>query len=242
MNERIAKCFNKGAETYDSAALVQMQVAERLIQRLPNFSEKILEVGCGTGLLSEKLLFCYPKASLLLIDIAPLMLARCQKRLSDFTQVDYRCLDGQTLKNLGSFNLIVSSMTFHWFKEFQSSFNNMLNQLSPGGKLVFAMLGENSLIEWRNLCEKFHFPLTTRHFPALQSLKAQFPLFKWDIETISQSYAHGYEFLRSLKNIGATAACPHSESFTPAQLRRLMRELNNEISIRYEIIFGEYDV
>lgn len=51
--QKVAKHFSRAAESYDAAAVVQRDMAQRLLSLLPeNFDAlHILEIGCGTGFL-----------------------------------------------------------------------------------------------------------------------------------------------------------------------------------------------
>lgn len=241
MKQRIEQCFNRSAKTYDAAAMLQASVAKRLSQRLPHVSpEKILEIGCGTGLFSEELLTKFPHASISLTDISPAMIDICKKRMGSSAQLEFACMDGEAISTQTSFDLIVSNMTLHWFADFKNSFANMISKLSPGGKIFFAMLGENSLREFREICQNLNLPVPTPNFPVRSDLQNDFPKMKIEVEVLLQPYRNIYDFLRTLKEIGATATRPNYYPLSAGNLRRVMREFNTEIQMSYEIIYGHY--
>lgn len=241
MKERILQCFNKGAETYDSAAIVQMQVAERLATRLPrNSAQTILEIGCGTGYFSQRLTDRYPEASFFLTDIAPAMVSVCKNRFSS-PKIKIACIDGESLALPDQFDLITSNMTLHWFTDIKKSFEKIIERVSSaGGQFVFAMLGEHSLIEWREICENNHLQIPTPLFPSQEKLKEYFPEIKIESEIFQQPYQNVYEFLRSLKNLGATATRTDYLPLSAGKLRQLMRRFDQQINISYEILYGSY--
>lgn len=240
MKQRIMSCFNKGAETYHSAAIVQAKVARNLAERLPFYSNPILEIGCGTGIFSQHLVSSFPDSSILLTDIASKMLAKCQQNLQKSTNIKYACMDGECLSTTTTFDLIVSSMTLHWFSNLKKGFEKIIHHLSPGGIFMFALVGENSLKEWDDICKKFNLPKTTRPFPSRRFLQENFPDMKIDIENVSQNHHSGYDFLHSLKNIGATAKQENNISLSLGNLRKIILKLNNPIEITYEILYGKY--
>lgn len=241
MKERILHCFNKGAKTYDSAAIVQAEVAARLLQHLPNqTAQNILEIGCGTGQFSQMLVSRYPSANLQLTDIAPSMIDICKERLSSATSVQFICTDIETVDPIPRFDLIVSSMTLHWFTEIQKSFAKIMANLAPGGQFIFAMLGEHSLHEWKKICEEMQFAIPTPLFPAKNMLKKLFPNMKLQTEMLRHSYKNAYDFLSSLKKIGATATKKEYVSSSAGKLRNILRRFNHEIEISYEVIYGHY--
>src|SRR5579862_6443089 len=96
--QNIIKNFNKKASTYGAAAEVQAYVAAQMAQRLKGLRpQSVLEIGCGTGLLSQYLIQLFPHAALLLTDVAPAMLMQCQQSLSVHPAMDLVCMDGEQL-------------------------------------------------------------------------------------------------------------------------------------------------
>ena len=66
--KRVRYAFNRAAESYDEAAILQRELAGRLIERLDYMSidpKAILNVGARTGFLSKPLQTRYPKASII---------------------------------------------------------------------------------------------------------------------------------------------------------------------------------
>ena len=80
----IQQHFNHAAVSYDEAAVLQKQVAAHMDERLNLITLKpktILDVGSGTGLLTEKLADRYPNAKLIGLDLSANMLQQAQQRL-----------------------------------------------------------------------------------------------------------------------------------------------------------------
>jgi malonyl-CoA O-methyltransferase len=240
--QKIIKSFNASASHYHSAADIQPRIAERLARYLPAMTAKnILEIGCGTGLFSRYLQAEFPQAKILLTDMAPSMLEICQKHLAGHTNLAFMQMDGEYLSANQGFDLIASSMTLHWFSDIKKSLQQIISKLAPGGKLLFAMLGENSLQEWREICKAHHLT-TTPEFISVSALARDFPALKIEVEVSQQVYKNTYEFFKTLKLIGATTPHPAHRSLTSGFLRHLMRMLDEKnshgINITYEVIYG----
>ena len=93
----IAKSFSHAAETYDHWARPQRIMAKTLMACLPETLGEgpILDVGCGTGLLTEYLLQKYSDRSLLGIDIAPGMIAHCETHFTGNPNAGFAVADGE---------------------------------------------------------------------------------------------------------------------------------------------------
>ncbi len=239
--KRIITCFNKSVGQYESAASVQALVAKRLAACLSGIkAQNILEIGCGTGLFSQYLTSFFPNGSLILTDIAPAMAKVCQARFKENSRVNVMCLDGEILTLSALFDLIVSSMTLHWFCNLKYSLQAIISKLQPGGHFIFAVMGASSFHEWRAICKKFNIPSATPSFPTEIFFKNNFPDIKLETEIIHKKYASVYAFLDSLKNTGATATRWDYTPLPSGKLRRIMRSMEYEITMTYEIIYGHY--
>lgn len=81
----IRRRFDRAAATYDANAQVQARTLELLLPHLPPESEvrEILEIGCGTGSYSQRLLNHYPQARLTALDFSEKMLEQARQKLLD---------------------------------------------------------------------------------------------------------------------------------------------------------------
>ena len=96
----------------------------------------VLEVGCGTGQLTERLASCGLR--LTAIDIGPSMIATARRRLAG-AEVCFRVTSFEDLDAIdASFDLIISSAAFHWIDP-EVAFTKSARLLRPGGWL--ALLG-----------------------------------------------------------------------------------------------------
>lgn len=75
--------FERAAHSYDKAALLQREVGLELLERLDWIKltpQRVLDLGCGTGMMAEALLKRYPKAEIIGVDIAFNMVLQTIKR------------------------------------------------------------------------------------------------------------------------------------------------------------------
>jgi malonyl-CoA O-methyltransferase len=240
MKQKIIHYFNQGAKTYDAFCTMQTHAAKQLVTYIENnVAKKILEIGCGTGLLSQHLHAIFPQSSLLLTDIAPDMIDVCQQKLGTYAQIELACMDGEKCEIPTKFDLIASSMTMHWFEDLKQSIEKLVSKLLPGGCLAFSILGENSLYEWRKMCDEFGIN-KSQYFPEVQQLRDYFPEMEIDTEKKQYQYKNAYEFLTSLKNLGARASNTNAAMMSPKKLRALLRQYHHKIDMTYEIIYCRY--
>ena len=79
----VCRSFERAASTYDAAAVLQREVCDRMFERLDYIKlnpQHIIDLGCGTGYATAKLLARYAGAQVIGIDISPAMLRRALQR------------------------------------------------------------------------------------------------------------------------------------------------------------------
>lgn len=134
------------------------EMIERLVSHLPVGASRILELGCGTGNLTLRLLEQFPSARIVTVDAAPemtsLAAARARERGWD---ARLECLTAR-FEDLnfapGSFDLVASCMSLHHVKDKRPLYRGINAWLRPGGGLCFAdqLLGATPEIQsefWR---------------------------------------------------------------------------------------------
>jgi malonyl-CoA O-methyltransferase len=241
IKEQVTNHFNAGALSYEAVAQMQAQVAMELTARIPSTSvHSVLEIGCGTGLLSQYLPTLFPNATIWLTDIAPAMVKECTQRFMQQARIKTVCVDGECFSFATQFDLITSSMVLHWFTDISQALLHIRRQLMPGGYFVFSILGENSLHEWRDLCTENAVQWGTPVFPSPQILQDALPGLELSVVTYRETYPSAHAFLNVLKKLGATAPHAGYTALSAGKLRSVLRRFESKMTISYEVIYGSY--
>lgn len=240
MKERIRQCFDRGAATYNNAALIQQIAANTLLSRIRHLTpQRVLEIGCGPGLLSADLIALFPHATFTLTDISPQMIEQCKAKLGAHPQVEFLCADSETALFSGHYDLIISSMTLHWLDNIPGALNHWTEKLTPDGTLLFSLLGEQSFCEWKKLCGEKYSVTPVISFPSSQTLQKYLPQLRMDSRLIKQPYLNLYAFLKSLKTLGVQASPLNYKRLNAGRMRSLIRSFQSTFSVSYEILYGE---
>jgi len=103
----------------------------------PSAGERILDLGCGDGVLTEKI--AAAGATVVAVDAAPEMVAAARVR-----GIDARVMPGQNLTFDGEFDAIFSNAALHWMRPPEAVLAGVRRALRPGGRFVGEMGGHNN--------------------------------------------------------------------------------------------------
>ncbi|MFA5097891.1 MAG: malonyl-ACP O-methyltransferase BioC [Candidatus Margulisiibacteriota bacterium] len=136
--ETVKRNFSRYAKTYDRYAGVQQQAAQKLIGMLPESAHQILDIGCGTGLLTKMLRGKYRSARIYALDISDEMILEAKKKVGD---AEYIVADAEEFSSAAPFDLIVSNAAFQWFRDLEKALLSFKELLGPGGRMMFSIFG-----------------------------------------------------------------------------------------------------
>jgi trans-aconitate 2-methyltransferase len=129
------------AATYDRVAEPMTRWGTGVLDRLPlEGNEAVLDAGCGTGRVTERLADRLPDGRVIALDASPSMIDEARVRLARFgDRVDFVVADRGRPLPLGSLapvDAILSTATFHWVPDHDALFRNLAAVLRRGGRLV----------------------------------------------------------------------------------------------------------
>ena len=210
---RIRANFERAVDSYDAVAVLQREVADRMLEQfeyVPLKPERILDVGAGTGYCTRRLESRFGKSSIIALDLAEGMLRKAQRQKRLFSKQRYLCADTAQLPLADqSVDLILSNFTLQWCSDLQSVLNEFRRVLRPGGLLTFSTLGRDTLKElrqsWRAVDDQVH----VNHFLDLQEIgdrmvQSGFAETVTSVDRFQLSYPDVMSLMRDLKGLGAT--------------------------------------
>jgi trans-aconitate 2-methyltransferase len=105
-------------------------------------AETVLDAGCGSGRVTERLLGRLPRGRVVALDASASMLGEARRRLAGhesrvrFLAADLLDLDAALLAPDAPVDAVLSTATFHWVTDHDRLFANLASVLVPGGQLV----------------------------------------------------------------------------------------------------------
>ena len=103
----------------------------------PSPGERILDLGCGDGVLTKKII--EKGATVVAVDAAPEMVAAARAR-----GIDARMINGHDLAFESEFDAVFSNAALHWMRDQDAVLAGVHRALKPAGRFVGEMGGHNN--------------------------------------------------------------------------------------------------
>jgi malonyl-CoA O-methyltransferase len=257
IKEGIRRNFARRAASYDRHAGVQRLMAQGLLALAePHIQRagRILEIGCGTGYLTQLLKRLNPGATLVALDLDQALVAEARRRLGRSNGVSWLVADGEALE-AGGFEVIIANATFQWLTSPGATLAAYCRSLNPGGVLVFSTLGPGTFAELSTALQEAAGGLNLSGAPVIPAQRfldredwsallsrAGFPEVRLAQEEVTTSFPSVRHFLKALQATGATN--PQPRPFSPRLLKAMIAAYqrnfarNGGVPATYEIIWA----
>jgi malonyl-CoA O-methyltransferase len=248
---KIRQSFAAASLTYDGVAELQRTVGKALLAACDTESlvGTLVDLGCGTGFLTAKLLSeqvgyasrtmilaeengtrCVPYRSVIALDIALPMLQLTRTKLADAPNVGYLCADAEQLPLAGQIvDGVFSNLALQWCVNLEAVFTDIKRVLKPDGRLVFSTFGPQTLQElksaWAEVdaykhVNEFYSEQQMAHFLRL----AGYTEIQIETKRHISSYGSVWDLMKELKQIGAhnVIAGRNKSVTTKTQMQRMI--------------------
>jgi len=265
----VRRAFDHAAASYDAHAVLQREVCDRLLERLDFMTlqpGRVLDVGSGTGYGLVHLRARYAEAELCALDIAPAMLAAARSRqpratwgqralsrltLAPSPPTHLICADMDRLPlSPSSMNLVWSSLALQWAHDLEATLKGFHQVLAPGGLLIFATFGPDTLKELRAAFTSIDDAPHVNRFIDLHDIgdmliHAGFASPVMEMEMLTLTYADLKTLMRDLKGIGAHNAATTrrrgllgKSAWARLEQAYEARRLEGRLPATFEVIYG----
>jgi trans-aconitate methyltransferase len=163
--EKRLNADNWNATLYDEKHSFVSSFGEDLVELLaPRKGESILDLGCGTGELANKL--SQMGVTVSGIDKSENMILQAQKK---YPNLNFSVQDAIKLNYSNEFDAVFSNATLHWVKNAKQALFCIFTSLKDGGRFVAELGGKGNVQfitnEIINQFESLGIPYKSEHFP-----------------------------------------------------------------------------
>jgi trans-aconitate methyltransferase len=151
----VGEGFTRAADDYDELLRHNREGARRLVAAMPEGRyDEILDVGCGTGFVTEAMIDRFGTRRVTGVDPSEGMLERFREKLAGRVDATVRVAGVHDMDVPdGAFDAVVSGMAFHWFPEKPAAIAAMARRVRPGGVLAILASGAGTDAEFRAVLE-----------------------------------------------------------------------------------------
>ena len=251
---RVRQAFDRAADSYDDAAVLQKEVCSRLLEKLDVVNLKpewILDAGSGTGEAVKSLQKKYKSADVVLLDLSEQMLHKAEKNGVLFRKPAAICGDLEVMPfSNQQFNLIFSSLAMQWCNDIVATLAELKRIMKPGALLMFTTFGPDTLKElkasWKQVDNALHVnSFLDMHDIGDAMLQTGFAEPVMEAEIITVNYDSVDLLMQDLRHIGAnvTAKGQNGGLLTPNKLNALRAayetyRVGKVLPASYEVIYG----
>jgi malonyl-CoA O-methyltransferase len=150
--ELVKNRFSANFAKYNRLALVQQRICAELAERVGELClrpvRSALEIGIGTGFLTEKLAKSYPAAHWYLNDISPAAERFVEKQIAGAAH-QYLWGDAETVAFPSGLDMIASASTVQWFDDMPAFAHKAAASTASGGYLALSSFGKDNFREIR---------------------------------------------------------------------------------------------
>ena len=159
------------ANLYDTKHKFVSSLATETVELLsPKVGERILDIGCGTGHLTQEIANC--GAEVLGVDSAETMILQARQ---NYPNLQFAVMDAINLEFTEEFDAVFSNAVLHWIKQPEKVIAGVWKSLKPGGRFVAEFGGKGNInsiqtaLE-RAICQEnsaFENLLNPNYFPSI---------------------------------------------------------------------------
>lgn len=146
--------WDKAADVYERSWEAQLWPAQsRMLDAVaPRTGEKVLDVACGTGLVTRRIAALVgPSGKVMGTDISEVMVARAKADTSS-ANVSFRRMDAEALDLPdGVFDVVVCALGYMYLPDPETGITEALRVLRPGGRIAAAIWGRRVRCGWSSI-------------------------------------------------------------------------------------------
>lgn len=232
----LKKRFSKSFNNYNENASIQKQIAEHLINlwRKAGFipQSSIIEIGCGTGFLTNKYITDLDPKLIVLNDLCPIPINYFNsnrhfiKAIGDAEKIDFSVY--------GKFDYLVSASTIQWFENLPLFLKKCKLWLNDNGLIVLSTFGKDNMTEINSATT-----IALNYYNLLQLkmiIEEEFEIIFIDEQKIIINFDSPLDVLRHIKATGVNSVS--HQRWSKSKLNDFISNYRNAADGKYSLTYN----
>ncbi|MDC3091506.1 methyltransferase domain-containing protein [Rickettsiales bacterium] len=220
MKNKIKRSFDHGSRHYDKHNEIQNLAGKELIdfffmnltkEQIDIYNKKkltILDLGCGTGEFSMRIIKNFKVESIELMDLSSEMIKVSKSKIKN-TSSKFFTKDFDAYNGYEKFDMIVSNMSLHWSLDINKLCRSIASALKPSSIFLFSVPNNQSFMNLKNVFSLYGRDFSLNDLPSrdiLSDFKSN-DSFSFETQSIRllKKFKNPLYFFYDLKKIGANA-------------------------------------
>ena len=241
--------FSRAADGYDEFAIHHRRIAEELAEMIRHSQpDSVLELGCGTGILSKKLNRLFPCASKVFTDGASGMVRVCRTKVPPSFLVRHTIWNFDKSECNRLYDLVVSSCAAQWVMDPVRFTEKIASLVAPGGSTAHAIPVKGMLREFQHSFEKTGVKWNSLNYLTGDQWdelfrRSGFRIVESRTRSVSVGFSSPAKALKALNGIGASLSRHGNFSSTePGILRKALRKYSSDYEDKRGFVPSTYSV
>lgn len=242
----IEQRFTRSLHTYQQHATVQLSIAQKLNDQIKHlFFQKppaVLEIGCGTGLLTNEFLSHHRPEIFYINDIAIDVMAAVAPVFEKHAFPDWQFImgDAENIHFPDHLDLVISTSSVQWFADMEKFIEKIYRILNEDGYFAFSTYGIDNFKEMKDVAGigLQYFTITD----LLQMLHKYFSILHIAEERQVLHFSNPVKVLQHIKYTGVNSI--HKQFWTKGKLKDFENSYiqkyatpENEVKLTYHPIY-----
>lgn len=233
----IKNAFNKAANLYNNHCHLQFSAGKKLISllNLQQFNlPRIIDLGCGTGIVTRELASQRNYSDFHAIDMADQFICKAKECLSEYNLKIYESDFDHLYQANNPFDIIFSNMSLHWSPNFQATLHVITQMLSKNGILAFSIPLAGTFHELQTHC-------AVNDFFEQRFVENLIRLCGLELESANEKFVFQFdnllEALKSVKAVGANYVNKNNRrlQYNASLRKQLQDSMNTSITLTYHV-------
>ena len=139
MPDAVARQYDRAARAYDRRWAGYVRDTHALLDAVARVrpAERVLDVGCGTGMFAARLAARHPAQRVVGVDVSAGMLAEARRTTAAFPNVRFECAPATALPVAdAAFDVVVTASALHYVRDPGAALAEARRVLRAGGRLA----------------------------------------------------------------------------------------------------------